>query len=494
MSASGGVPSADLRPAVGRPVTAEMSESDAAGGYLVRAAVESLSKLNPPAALYAFFAVEIGLQLLLVTPWGEKSRVLIRVGAFAASFSLLFILRGAQVAHPASKWALAALAIVFLEFFHPDTNGALAGCATVFLYLGTLGPIFWVPRLRIDLATVRRVFVLLWVFNTASALLGVLQVYFPGHFQVAVSSAMEESYLQGLSYDIGNGVKVLRPMGLTTQPGGASIGAMYSVVLGIALLLDRPQAWARTVIAGGMAVALVALCLSMVRSYVVMTGVAVVAVTAPLVAQGRIRRSMTVATAVAGLILAGFFMAVAIGGESVTNRLATLIEYDPATVYNNGRGFFLKQTFVDLAPLYPLGAGLGRWGVLCGYFGDRYAGISSLWAEIQWSAWLYDGGLPLIACSATMMLIALRSAYRIAKKDATTVDRDLQKWATAIFGYSVGTAACVFANVPFQGPQGVEFWVLNAMIFAASHQAAAREDAAVSAPGDTQLARDRATT
>jgi hypothetical protein len=430
----------------------------------------ALTNLHSPAWLYSFIAAEIALQLLIITPWGEKARVLVRSGGFVASFSLLFVLRRSRVAHPAWKMALAAMAILTASMFHPDTNGAWAGCATAFLNLAVVAPIFWVPRVRADLATVRRVFFMLWAFNTASAVFGALQVYFPGQFQPTLSSAMSDDYVRALSFELADGTRVLRPMGLTNGPGGAAIGAMYSLVLGVALLLDRPRAWVRAVVVAGMGFAIFTLFLSQIRAFVVMSGVSLVAMSVPLVVQRRFRRFGAFAILTSALVVVGLVVAMSTGGDAVTTRLSTLIAGDPATVYNDSRGAFLRYTFTTMLTQYPVGAGLGRWGVISNYFGDNL-NASYLWAEIQWTGWLYDGGIPLMVVYTVAMMIALRVSLRIATTGANAAERDLQKWATAVFGYSVGTLALTFSAVPFQSTMGIDFWLLNATVFAASHTA-----------------------
>jgi hypothetical protein len=431
------------------------------------------ASLNSPAWIYTFLAIEMGLQLLIITPWGDQARVLVRTGGFAASFSLLFLMRRSGLAHPAGKVAIASLVVVTASIFHPDTNGVLAGCAQAFLYLAVLGPIFWVPRIRIDLDTVRRVFVVLWIFNTASAVLGALQVYFPGRFQPAISSAMSDDYLSALSFELPDGTRVLRPMGLTNGPGGAAIGAMYSIVLGVALLLNRPRAWVRFGLVLAMGIAFFTICLAQVRALMVMTTVSLLSLGIPFVAQRRGQRSLSFALPISIIAIVGVLVAAVVGGDVVTSRLSSLIADDPATVYADNRGIFLKHTFLTLLPEYPVGAGLGRWGVMSAYFGNRLSSAPALWAEIQWTGWLYDGGIPLVILSACGMLIALRVSLRIATTGTTAAELELQKWATVVFGFSVGALALTFSAVPFQATMGIEFWLLSAMIFAASCQLSA---------------------
>jgi hypothetical protein len=432
------------------------------------------ANLNSPAWIYGFLAIEIGLQLLIITPWGDSARVLVRTGAFVASFSLLFLMRRSGPAHPAGNVAIAALVVVTASIFHPDTNGALAGCAQAFLYLAVLGPIFWVPRIRIDLGTVRRVFVILWIFNAASAVLGALQVYFPGRFQPTISGSLDDNYLSVLSFDLADGTRVLRPMGLTNGPGGAAIGAMYSIVLGVALLLNRPRAaWVRFALVLAMGISFFTICLAQVRALIVMCTVSLLALSVPFIAQKRGRRFLAFALPISIIAIIGVLVAAVIGGDVVTSRLTSLVEDNPANVYADNRGIFLKHTFFTLLPQYPVGAGLGRWGVMSAYFGNRLSSSSSLWAEIQWTGWLYDGGIPLIILSACGLSIALRVSLRIATKGTTAAELELQKWAMAVFGYSVGAFALTFSAVPFQATMGIEFWLLNAIIFAASDQLSA---------------------
>ena len=62
------------------------------------------------------------------------------------------------------------------------------------LYLAILAPLFWVPRLRINPAALRRALLLLWAFHTVSAGFGILQVYFPGRFQPNLSTMIVDAW------------------------------------------------------------------------------------------------------------------------------------------------------------------------------------------------------------------------------------------------------------------------------------------------------------
>ncbi|MGH2621860.1 MAG: hypothetical protein ACRDHG_15005, partial [Anaerolineales bacterium] len=150
--------------------------------------------------MHAFVIFQIVCQLALLSSYIGSLRALVRMAAFGASLLLLVLVpgRGRGLPHPANLPARCVLAIVGLSFFHPMTNGLVSGAAHAAMYLAILGPLFWVPRLGIDLAALRRVMLILWIFHTLSAGVGVLQVYFPGRFQPSLSSviaAMDEGYI-----------------------------------------------------------------------------------------------------------------------------------------------------------------------------------------------------------------------------------------------------------------------------------------------------------
>src|ERR1700685_3965255 len=100
VGAVGGTPAAYL------PRTARGAMSKR--GVQRQAFPRGLETLASPGWLYAFLAIEIGLQLLILTPWGESSRIVVRTGAFTASFAFLFFLPRSHVAHPAWRVAVAA--------------------------------------------------------------------------------------------------------------------------------------------------------------------------------------------------------------------------------------------------------------------------------------------------------------------------------------------------------------------------------------------------
>jgi hypothetical protein len=122
------------------------------------------------------------------------------------------------------------------------------------------------------------------------------------------------------------------------------------------------------------------------------------------------------------------------------------------------------------------------------YFGDRLGSAPPLWAEIAWTGWAYDGGALLMLFYVIALLIALRTALRVATAYDGADPSPLQNWGTVLFGYSVGVFATTFNGQPFVGTTGVDFWVLNAAAFAAYRQS--RNTTPQFVEGPTRLASE----
>jgi hypothetical protein len=134
---------------------------------------------------------------------------------------------------------------------------------------------------------------------------------------------------------------------------------------------------------------------------------------------------------------------------------------------------------------YPLGAGMGRVGMMNAYFGNPMAppDCSSLYAETQIEAWVIDGGVPLLLGSLAALAVALWSAARIALRGA---DRELSYWAIVVVVF--GAIACLLSlgSMPFLSQIGIQAWVLLGGLFGAD--ALAREEAAGRKPSPRMAA------
>jgi hypothetical protein len=125
------------------------------------------------------------------------------------------------------------------------------------------------------------------------------------------------------------------------------------------------------------------------------------------------------------------------------------------TLYSASRGGQLVYTFDDLLNSYPLGAGLGRWGMIQGYFGSGHE--RPLWAEIQVAGWAIDGGFPLVIVSVAALVVALLADRKLALFDA---DAKVRACAGVVLAANIGTAALIFSFTPFVTQIGLQFWFL----------------------------------
>ena len=388
--------------------------------------------------LVGFVLLHLSCQLLLLIPELSGVRIALRMAAFGVSVAFLVLIPSKDVWRtPLRTCALCILTLLALEFFHPEGSGLLAALAAVMLNLAVLAPIFWVPRTQTTAAQLQSLIAVLWLFYTMSAVLGVLQAYYPGHFQPplsAVLAANSHDRLAGLEIELASGGRVFRPMGLTDSPGGAAFAGLYAVLLGTGMLLSAkpPFRGARVIAVGSMVAGLMCLYLCQVRSLLVMAGVCTVTLLGLLLISGRISKLVGLLGVVGAVVPGAFVLALGIGGKAMTERLTTLVEADPGTVYYANRGHFLETTLNYDLPLYPLGAGLGRWGMVHAYFGNA---ADSLWAEIQWTAWIFDGGVAMVLLYTTAILVASWACLKVALGHFGRGEQSLSLWGAVIVAY-----------------------------------------------------------
>jgi hypothetical protein len=362
------------------------------------------------------------------------------------------------------------MAIMLLQFcLHPHINSVTAGVAQGAMYLAILSPLFWVRKLKITPHGFEILMFMMWGINTLSAIVGVLQVYYPGQFQFALSTVIQNSTFGGdnLLITLANGSQVYRPMGLTDVPGGAASSGLYALLFGvvIALKYKNPILKILGITSGGLG--LFCIYLTQVRSILVLAAISMVFLALVLLRTGQIARATAMISSVTALFFGAFSWAVAVGGTSTLERINSLFAGSAPEVYYQSRGFFLEHTLENLLPQYPLGAGLGRWGMINSYFGDNtYLVSRPMWVEIQWTGWLFDGGVPLIFAYVLAIYCACHTAWKIA------INRklgDFALWGSLIFAYDIGIIALTFNYPIFISQGGMEFWLLNAALFVAAN-------------------------
>ena len=420
--------------------------------------------------VHTFILLQFTFQILRLFPQFGVLRVPMRIGTFALSLFLLVRLRGDGPRHPATSPAIWVLLIMVASFcLHSSLNSVLAGAAQCAIYTAILGPLFWVRCLKITPKGFQWLIFLIWGFHTVSASFGVLQVYFPGQFQPYLSTVIQSrpDYAAELMITLANGASIYRPMGLTDVPGGAAMAGFYALLLGVGIALREQNQILRIACMGSAAVGLFCIYLSQVRSVLIFAGVCLLCLAVVLLRQGKFGQLTAMTVGVSVLFVATFSWAVALGGESAVERLSQLVSDRADTVYYKNRGHFLEDTINVLLPQYPLGAGLGRWGMMNGYFGDNSNPLTQqIWVEIQWTGWLLDGGVPLIIAYVAALAQACRTAWKIAISPQLG---DFTLWGGLIFAYNIGAIAITFNYPLFISQGGMEFWLLNSALFVAAY-------------------------
>jgi hypothetical protein len=249
---------------------------------------------------------------------------------------------------------------------------------------------------------------------------------------------------------------------------------LWAVLFGLGFLLTvRPShhAWLQKLIyLGSMIVGMMIIYLSQQRALLVVVAIWFAAMLAILLWRQRWREGALLAGLVLVLALGSFRVAAGVGGNDMIQRVTSLGGGQGERVYRQERGTFLAQAFGPFLHQYPLGAGLGRWGMMNQYFGDNSdPQTGSLYVEIQWQAWVLDGGAPLLAAYVVLLLLTGWSLFRLARRR-----QRLWLWAALCLAYDVGIVALTFDYTPFTGQMGLEFWFLNALVLTAV-AASARE-------------------
>jgi hypothetical protein len=412
-----------------------------------------------PAWMYVYIIAQFVCQVALIVPGLGPARPLFRSAAFGTSLAILIVAQGTPLVRHPSRVALGCvLAILTLSALNPEAGGPLATMASFCFQLAIMAPVFWVARLRCSERDLERLMVLIWLFSTASAAVGVLQAWFPGRFQPAVSIYALRN-IGALMIPTASGIWIPRPMGLTDSPGGAATGGYYAALLSIGIAILKPFRYARLAAAGAAAVGVTCLYLCQIRALLVMFVIGLAGILTLSGMAGRIPRFAFIAFWTVALFLVGITLAVALGGESTLSRFELLFQGDPRLTYQRSRGEYLDHAFEVMLPQYPLGAGLGRWGQVANYFGNEPS--RDLTAEIQWLAWVIDGGIPLVITYPIAIGLTAWSAISIALKRTTA---RLELWATLIAGYNLASVALTFSYPIFMSAIGLEFWLVNAAL------------------------------
>ena len=427
-------------------------------------------RVAPPAAAPSkwgpaeFFVIsQTAIPAALYLPGTQGVRVYVRVAAFLISMAFLAWWAFGDLGprkrqtrpHPAQPWLLAAIAYTAAMVLHPFTSSTLGGVAQLALYLSVMAPLFWAGAIVRDPDHLARLMTLLLVCNGVNAFVGVLQVYDPGRWMPhEMSRIVTQSQfgLDSVTY-MGPSGLIVRPPGLFDTPGAVAGPGMYAALLGLVFATSAQAWWKRIIALGGSFAGVAAIYLSQVRVSLVVLAIMLGAYVAILTLHQRVKRASMFGIIAGGIVVGTFTFAVVLGGESIIERTYSLFAQDPVSLYSASRGGQLVYTFDDMVATYPLGAGLGRWGMIASYFGTKMP----MWAEIQVAGWAIDGGIPLLILGIAAPAIALLSVWRLALSDTNP---KVRACAAVVFAANLGTAALIFSFTPFVTQIGLQFWFL----------------------------------
>ena len=414
-----------------------------------------------------FAVAQVAGPALLYLPGSQIFRVPLRMGVFALSLmGLVWCLRRSRVTRTHPSWNLLLGAAIYMAvmLLHPATNTTMAGLAQIGMHFAVAAPLFWAPYyFRGDYQRLLRVLTILWILNGASVVVGILQVRNPGTWMPAEFTSVffqtANLNISMFQYRAADGSLAIRPPGLGDTPGAACGAGMFVAILGLAYL-GLPVSKSRKLLGSLMGMAgVVVIFLSHVRSsLVVVVGCAVV-YSIILVGQGRLRTALTLALLMAVCGFYSLLYAESLGGQSTIDRFATLLEDDPSKVYErSARMDMVTGAFDTLLVEHPLGAGLGRWGMMRIYFGnENNLDSPEIWAEVQFQAWVLDGGIVLLSLYLIALAVAVQRLARICLFHKSL---KLRQWAAVIVMLSAGPIAFLFSYCPFYSQMGMQFWFL----------------------------------
>jgi hypothetical protein len=403
------------------------------------------------------------LPALLYLPGAQDIRLWLRMAPFLlslAAFAWWLLLREEETRrpHPATAWIVGVMCLLGIMMFHPLTPSFVGGLAHTAVYFAVIAPIFWVPLLVRTPEQMARLLALILVCSGVNSVVGVLQVYDPATWMPPEFSHVLTDGAYGLgtmTYVGPDGLMIIRPPGLFDTPGAVAGPGMFAALLGAVFGLSALPLWQR---AGSFALAaagVVAIFLSQVRVSLVVLVLMALAYVLVLLRQQRPGKAATFGLLAAGVLSSAFSLAVALGGKSVSDRVFSLFAQDPFEVYYVARGVQLDYTMTELLFQYPFGAGLGRWGMAAGYF--AMGTVTGIWAEIQFTGWMIDGGLAMIVFYVGAIVVSARQQYLLSGYGAHP---RVAACAAVVFAANLGIAVMTLSFTPFVTQIGIQYWFL----------------------------------
>jgi len=428
----------------------------------------------------AFIAMQLLWGVFLFIPGAQSIRTVVRAIPYLVSGgAIIYYFRHAtgQKLPSSTNWLTLSFLLLLLNLLH-ETAHLMAGLAQVVFQTCIAAPLFWMPRSVRTEAHIRRLIWIVFVSSAVGAVLGILQVYFPERFLPpefsVLARTLNPEMVHAMTYVGADGREIVRPPGLSDMPGGAAVAGMMTMILGLSLGLGRGERWVvRAACLAAAVVGMTALYLTHVRSLTLVAAASVGLFAVMRLRQGRtVEGGLTLAVGLA-LVVGSYVWALAVGGEAVSDRFSGLANDGVLRVFQDQRGGFIRYTLSELLYEFPLGAGLGRWGMMHVYFGDP-----TLWqsppihVEVQLTGWLLDGGVPLWLLYGGALVLALYYSYRAAVRALSLVMQDV---ATIVLCLQL-TIVCLCLTGPvFNTQLGILFWAMTGALYGATTGQVERE-------------------
>jgi hypothetical protein len=411
-----------------------------------------------------FIISQTALPAILYLPGTQAFRLPIRISAFTISLAAFAWYQLESTARTprakAQPWVVAIMVLLAVMLLHPETASLRGGVAHMAVYFAVLAPLFWAPEFVKSPEQLARIMWILLLCSGANAIVGVLQVYDPGRWLPAEFSRVltgSEMGLGPVTYIGPNGVRIIRPPGLFDTPGAVAGPAMFAALLGLVFAVSAIPAWKRALSLIMAGAGFGAIYLSQVRVSLVAAVVMILAYAAVAFRQGRLSRASQFSILAGSIVVGSLSLAVTLGGAAISERVSSLFASDPLSVYQGARGTQLTFTFLDLLFTYPFGAGLGRWGMTANYFGSINPDSAPIWAEIQFTGWMIDGGIVMVAIYLGALAATTLSQWRVSQ--ATQHPR-VAVCGAVVLAAGLGPATMILSFTPFVSQIGIQYWFL----------------------------------
>jgi hypothetical protein len=426
--------------------------------------------------LEAFVLAQVFWGVLLFLPGSQAFRTYIRAFPYVTSLAALLACArssGTDTAVPGARWILAVLVLLIVNLVHPET-WLTAGMAQVVFQMAIAAPVFWAARTWVTESRMERMLWLIFAANFIGAALGMLQVYYPATFLPPQFSAMalrlNPDFVTQLTYAGAGDRMIVRPPGLSDIPGGASIAGAITALLSFAFAM-RPQRHkvGRLLYFGAAVVGITDIYLTEVRSMLLMVFGSMIVLAFIRLRQGRVVQSGWIAACAGGLVFGSFLWAVTVGGDVIQERFQGIVDSGVMKTYQDNRGFMLDYTVQEMPFIYPFGAGLGRWGMMQVYFDEPGNWQNpALFAEIQPTGWIYDGGVLMWLFYGGALVVAMRHSYKVAIAASGVIN----DFATMVFMIQLMIAGLCLTGPIFNTQVGIIFWLVTAILYGCERTAA----------------------